>query len=517
MESAALAPSTAGFRTIERPEIPSLAWLFSFDEDEPTLVHGSNVDIFPQGFFEGCFAGEFGSDPRLAANVFGSGMWHADDAWHVITPSHTLEAVYVLSRNGVRGVSNSLPFLVEYFCIEVPFSFAYPRIALSVQHGIDKYQRQLFVRNADRVERFLYRNLRIDEGGALVEVDKPKADVFDTYDSYTGYLIDVLRQAFRHAADLRRPSEYTPIGAMSSGYDSSASTALGVRAGCTEGITIWRPRRGGGSDSGKPVGDALGIVVHEFDRPKPDQMAFPELAEFFATGMPGDDHTYLVFEERLRSRVLLSGTYGDKVWRFHYEPNEVLNRTGSDAASFHEFRLRTGFFHIPVPMIGARRLALIREIASSPEMEPYSVSGEYNAPISRRILEEMGVPRSAFGQVKRASSSVLAIGRRVRVRSSTRKGLAKDAQREIETRARNKGIDLNSPKFWFALVRWHLMYVYCLGIEYLVNRVPSLAHRYGERAYRSRFQLGHSHPDNAVMFLVSLDELQRRYTTGGED
>jgi hypothetical protein len=44
------------------------------------------------------------------------------------------------------------------------------------------------------------------------------------------------------------------------------------------------------------------------------------------------------------------------------------------------------------------------EISVSAEMQPWSLNSDYNKPIPRRIAEEAGVPREAFGMVKMASA-----------------------------------------------------------------------------------------------------------------
>jgi hypothetical protein len=111
-----------------------------------------------------------------------------------------------------------------------------------------------------------------------------------------------------------------------------------------------------------------------------------------------------------------------------------------------EFRLRTGFVHIPVPMLAFGAHATLRAIGASREMRPWRnvrttrikflripcsplaikthpivaavgrlskrVSrwrsrSDYDRPIPRRIAEEMGVPRGAFGQRKLAASTLV--------------------------------------------------------------------------------------------------------------
>jgi hypothetical protein len=62
------------------------------------------------------------------------------------------------------------------------------------------------------------------------------------------------------------------------------------------------------------------------------------------------------------------------------------------------------FIHVPVPMIGARRHTEVSLISRSAEMAPYRIGTDYDRPIPRRVLEDRGVPRSSFGQRKKAAS-----------------------------------------------------------------------------------------------------------------
>jgi hypothetical protein len=71
--------------------------------------------------------------------------------------------------------------------------------------------------------------------------------------------------------------------------------------------------------------------------------------------------------------------------------------------SLAEFRLRVGFIHVPAAYFGGVRQPDMLAIAKSAEMRPWSVGGDYDRPIPRRILEEKGVPREAFGYRKRVA------------------------------------------------------------------------------------------------------------------
>jgi hypothetical protein len=69
-----------------------------------------------------------------------------------------------------------------------------------------------------------------------------------------------------------------------------------------------------------------------------------------------------------------------------------------------EYRLRAGYPIFAPACIGARHNRALHDIATSAEMRPWSVGGSYDRPLPRRIGEEAGLAREAFGNAKAASS-----------------------------------------------------------------------------------------------------------------
>jgi hypothetical protein len=84
------------------------------------------------------------------------------------------------------------------------------------------------------------------------------------------------------------------------------------------------------------------------------------------------------------------------------------------AAELTEFRMRVGFLNASVPFFGCTRHPEIHAISTSVEMSPWSVGGSYDRPIPRRIAEEAGVPRDAFGVSKEAVARPYLRGERPR-------------------------------------------------------------------------------------------------------
>ena len=52
----------------------------------------------------------------------------------------------------------------------------------------------------------------------------------------------------------------------------------------------------------------------------------------------------------------------------------------------------------------------VERISHLPEMRPYSVGGDYDRPIARRIIEEAGVPRGAFARSKKGMALIFSWG-----------------------------------------------------------------------------------------------------------
>lgn len=96
------------------------------------------------------------------------------------------------------------------------------------------------------------------------------------------------------------------------------------------------------------------------------------------------------------------------MWSPHHRiVSREIQRGDPSGNTLAEFRLHAGFVHAVVPMIGAEHHPAIDAISKSGEMDAWRVPGSYDRPIPRRIAEEAGVPRQAFGQKKLAVSAPL--------------------------------------------------------------------------------------------------------------
>ena len=350
-------------------QLPPRAWLFTREADSPgRLLHGSSVELAPNGFLEGCFDPSTTDDFSDAINVFGSGLKVRDGRYHFVTPSHTLESLFVYQRPGGWTVSNSLAFLVAHHDLRVPWDYRYGGRFCSVAFGLDRYEKRVLPVTDGVIWRFVCDNILIDETGTMSLARKPPGPSFKTYSDYVGCLSRVLQSIFTQASR-NSTATCTPMATCSSGYDSASVAALARDAGCREALTLRRAR-GGESDSGREMAGLLGLEIIEVDRP-PALDEISDASAFLATGMGGEDFCFRSFGDHLRRRILLTGFHGGILWNMEPKPSDTLGRVDVSGSSLQEFRLQNDFMHIPVPMIGAFRHNDIAAISRSKEMEPY--------------------------------------------------------------------------------------------------------------------------------------------------
>ena len=104
---------------------------------------------------------------------------------------------------------------------------------------------------------------------------------------------------------------------------------------------------------------------------------------------------------------MITGYSGSRVWDTSDVSYPNLRRGDQSGLSHTEARLHLGYIHCPVPFIGGTQASSIRRLGRSEAMYPWSVGSDYDRPVCRRIIEEAGVPRNAFGQAKKAASVLL--------------------------------------------------------------------------------------------------------------
>jgi hypothetical protein len=373
---------------------------------------GRDVDARPDAFFEGAWAGTFHEFKFYeCAEVFGSGAAKISDSWLVISPSHTLEAVYALhDRSGDWTVSNSLGFLKNFLKFSFQDSFielvnGFYKSALGIDHSPSRLRTSIGTLYVLR-----YYNALLARDGLIIRTKLPPPH-FRDFCSYRSYLLETVCKVATNAAAPERNAKYELLTTISTGYDSPTCSALASEAGCKDAITILSSQLGL-SDDGTPIAEKLGLRVSPFSRPSLAGENRQVVADLFSTGMQAADIVYEPLQGKLSRKLLVTGFHGDRVWDKNGDSSPLLKREGNPSGtSLTEFRLSESFIHLPVPFIGAVRHPEIKEISNSAEMARYSLGGTYDRPIARRILEESGVSREMFAQSKKAISILAFIDR----------------------------------------------------------------------------------------------------------
>lgn len=387
---------------------PSLAWAVRLEPRSAKLrvFHGGGVELREEWFGEIVWAGSFdeGGFDRTDV-VAGSGGRLRDDHAAFVATGASVDRLCFLRRGRQIWLSNSLCCLLAATGARIDPSYPhYFRDVRSIGDGLDRYRRTL-ESSAGPVELCYFDNLLWD-GRRLQRRPKPDGDrEIASFDHYRDFLLTAMEGIASNLSDAGRRRSLEMLGALSSGYDSTAVTAIARRFGCREALTVPRSRDGG-DDSGVPIApylDVRPLVV------SPRAWRDAKLAEvpFLAANACGEEVYLLGAEQHLRQRVLFTGYFGDQVWgkdTASLGPDLVW---GGHGLSLTEYRLEAGFLHCPMAYWGARSMRSIHRISNAPEMASWDVAGTYSRPICRRIVEEAGVPRELFGNHKRAVAVLL--------------------------------------------------------------------------------------------------------------
>jgi hypothetical protein len=381
-----------------------MAWALRARPPVAELIFGAGVRPTDAGIFEGTWVGDGGADlaPLRSTTPFGSGVLLDGDELNIVPPGHMLEGVYVCQRPTELIASNSFACLLAAAGLELDPEVLYPSL---FQRSVDGLMHTTIPTTTDPIHAAFHDNLRVDLEGRLTAIPKPREKPFTSFGELRKRLSEALASAFANT-----PS-HEPVVTISSGYDGAAVAVLATELGCRRAATVTegKPVRGSASagDSGEAVGRLLGMDVDSFERLaylRRDDL--PE-AEFLATGFTGEEVVMSEMDQKLHGSMLVSAFFGDGMWWMNRPPRPSLWRSDQSGSSLGEWRLRLGFVHVPLPFLGAQHYRITQSISRSPEMRPWVLGRRYDKPIPRRILEEAGVPRGSFGEVKRAVSATM--------------------------------------------------------------------------------------------------------------
>lgn len=398
------------------PALPKLSWIA--EVDLPTgaarALHGPGVETGPGWLVEGVWDSDFRSGGfHQSECFFGSGIRVAGDGLYFVSSVSLTDRVVYARQGDLLHVSNSLALLLAHTGATLDPAHSYLPESWYLAAGLSKRDRRIRLRHPGVSEagQFCHERLVVRDGACGFEVQTDVRE-FGSFAEYHGALRSALSGIAANARDPGRKQGLDGYTTASAGYDSSCVSTLVRELGVRECFTQRRsntslPRwldRQANTDDGSPIASRLGYTVRELNpgREARREVVFravsriePELA--FDTLM---DHV----EQTGRPAVLYTGFYGDGMWGMEGRKDDAheLSWRLMSGLSLGEIRLHAGVVHVPVPFLFARSGRSVAAISGSDEMRPWRVGTAYDRPIPRRILEEAGIPRDAFGTRKRA-------------------------------------------------------------------------------------------------------------------
>lgn len=382
--------------------LPPLSWCMIFEQGgNATLYHGSFVETFDDGFFEGGWDGEVSALDFDQSHFFlGSGGKVVNGGYLVSSPGHVLERIYSSRLGGRLYFSNSFSFILSCSgqCLRNDY-YGYESAFASVLNGVKCYVKSIPTNSGEIGVHYL-KNLNIDHSLNIIELEKPKPPEFADFENYNESLSSYLESLRHNINSPQRRVKFDFCSTISNGYDAAASAAKAVEVGCDISCSFDSPEKYQGDD-GRDISKILCFNQVEY-RDALDYLHREDLveAEFLSSGELGTGIVFSAFEDLWFRKAVFMGERGDKIWDKNWgDVNDEMRVAGEVFAgtSMIENRLRVGYILIPLPLYGALSWPSISKISNSEEMRPYSIGGGYDRPIPRRILEEKGVPRESFG------------------------------------------------------------------------------------------------------------------------
>jgi hypothetical protein len=387
-------------------DLPPLAWHCRIDAPGGTadILHGAGVEVRENAFFEGAWNGEFRRMDFLEHERFGTGGAIVDGALRFAAPDHILSGLFEHSgATGHLSISNSLPLMLarEDLSFEDGAANAQGHLG-AIAEGLSRSPLDIPLGGGASLKMHFWCDLDVTADLRTAPRRRRVQADFSDFASYTGYIRGVMAGVFANAADARRIRSYRPLATLSSGYDSTAIATLAAEEGCRDVVSFSHSRtsRGGtDEDDGREVARILGLDLTIADR----------LAYTAWTDMPeleswGQGSEFLSIRPLIEGRVVLVGHFGDAMWeRDLSDTGEDVGWTQVSGHNLTDLRLSRDFILFPVAFLAAWRKAEVNRISRSDEMRDWTLDNDYDRPICRRIAEEKGIPRAAFGQKKLAA------------------------------------------------------------------------------------------------------------------
>lgn len=389
---------------------PKLSWCAKVTADTVNVLHGCRVEYAEEWVFEGAWAGEFGKADfdREVPVIIGTGIRLRDNMVSFVCSTSPLDRLFYVDRKKELLVSNSLACLLSVSKLRLDPAFPYSKTLSRLINSHQFQPRILPTLDGDEIRVLIYDKL-VYTKEVLLEQPRtyPEQTNFNSFEEYEQFLSAEISAIRTNLEDEQRRFKVAPVVTISKGYDSAASTVIAKPLGIRSALSISRV----GiffqhDDSGQEIAEELGIPVKSVIS---RVSAYRDYDLVWAGQGQSDDLNMTLFDFPDDLTLLVVGTQGDTVWEKGLKQNfsdshHFLDRDPS-GCGLTEWRLHKGVLLFSVPCIGASRLDCLKHINDSPAMDPWRIGGDYDRPIPRRILEQQGVRRGAFGIKKMATIS----------------------------------------------------------------------------------------------------------------
>ena len=398
------------FRTEQIKELPRLGWVALVHLDRPLVrvVHGDSVEVGEDFVVEGCWSGPFDALQFDRSRCFFGSALRVLGERVLAVPSCSLTDRLVLAElDDLIVISNSLVLLLATLGARLDPDVDMRAVCHAVISGVNSYRRDIPVRSPFpvRIEQCFHRVECIEDGKRWTQA--PLAPmVFNEFSDYEESLQNVLAQLCANTNSSSRKTKVAHWCTTSSGYDSSAVSALAAGNGVRKTFATDGGRSFAGTvlEDARGVADALALEVTAL-RPRAPSREM-EL-QLLAATFDGRESMFVAMLEQLSTQrevtCLWTGYHGDKVWDRATQGlflDDAIRRGDTSGFNLTEARLHYGFFNMAVPFMFASSVRYLVQLANSTEMAPWQIGGAYDRPIPRRLAEQRGVPRCLFGQTK---------------------------------------------------------------------------------------------------------------------
>lgn len=498
------------FQYQKNEQIPKLAWCAYLNRDEDIIYVecGENVECNASWFVEGAWCGDFASG-NFDEDIFflGTGAVQKNGKVCFVTPGHTLERIYIIKESNRLFFSNSLPFILERTNTMLDNQYLeYEKAFHSILNGIDSYQKKIpLYKTEKKLYALYYCNIEVGRDLKIKIREKMKHTPFLSFEEYYDSMLNDLRHLKENMQSLNRKVQYGMITTISSGYDSAACAVVAKKLGCDTAVTFNEPEKYK-HDDGSKMAQKLGytnIIQRNAESYKNSENIIE--AEYIAGGELGTGIVFSAFDSEFQSKLVFIGEGGDHIWEKNAEDvNDVVRFKDElySGSTLIEPRLRLGYIYLPLPMYCATCWPSIFEISNSDHMQKWSVGNSYDRPIPRRIVEEAGIDREAFGFGKKGAG----FNYRYDTMSRLKRRMAPSSFKEFS--------DFYGENSRYSPRRIAKAVTYLLNTipDYLNFMVRKLGVKIGSKISHKKYQENPFAP--AYLFLWSVELMKKRYSNG---